>query len=140
MNNSISGFINRKLAKQMFHYGLFGVLRNSIGYTTYLLITYWGIPPKVATSLLYFTGMSINFFGSRSHIFRHEGSIRGAGVRYVVIAVIGYLINIGLFILLVDNLGYPHKWVQIAAIFIVAGYLFLSFKYFVFKNTKIQTR
>jgi putative flippase GtrA len=84
--------------------------------------------------------MIINFFGSRSYIFMHEGSLRGASVRYVAVAAIGYLINIGLFILLIDNLGYPHKWVQIAAILIVAGYLFLSFKYFVFKNVKTQKR
>jgi hypothetical protein len=41
-----------------------------------------------------------------------------------------------MFILLVDMLGYPHQWVQIAAIFVVAGFLFIAFKYFVFRDTE----
>lgn len=56
----------------------------------------------------------------------------GAGVRYVIAHCIGYLINLSILILMVDKFGYPHQWVQAAAIFIVAGFLFLMFKFFVF--------
>lgn len=128
--------VKRKSVRQLIHYGVFGISRNMVGYMVYLLITYLGAPPKIATSLLYLVGATVSFFGNRRYIFSHKGSLGGAGIRYLIVHSLGYLINISMFILLVDMLGYPHQWVQIAAIFVVAGFLFIAFKYFVFRDTE----
>jgi len=45
---------------------------------------------------------------------------------------IGYLANLALLYVFTDRLGYPHQVVQAAAIFVVAGILFLLFRFFVF--------
>jgi putative flippase GtrA len=137
MNSQPSGIINRKVTRQMFHYGVFGVLRNSLGYAAYLLITYLGVDPKIAMSFLYIVGAAVGFLWSRNFIFIHKGHLGGAGVRYLAAHIFGYLINLSILIVMVDKLGYAHQWVQVVAIFIVAGFLFLSFKFFVFGEIKL---
>lgn len=123
---------SRQSLIQLLRYGIIGLVSNMAGYLVYLLITYFGVPPKIAMSVLYVTGAAVGFFGNRKLTFAHRGGVMGAGVRYVIAHCIGYLINLSILILMVDKFGYPHQWVQAAAIFIVAGFLFLMFKFFVF--------
>ena len=111
-----------------------GLAINLVGYSIYLLITYLGIEPKITMSLLYGAGATVSFFGNRKLTFSHSGSLLGSGIRYVIAHCFGYLINLAILILMVDRLGYPHQWVQAAAVFVVAIFLFLAFKYFVFSD------
>lgn len=130
----------QKSAGQLIRYGLVGIATNLIGYFVYLLITYWGGEPKVTMTLLYIVGTSIGFYGNRQWTFAHEGAILNSGVRYFAAHLIGYLINLTILIMFVDKLGYPHQWVQAAAIFVVAGLLFVIFKYFVFSKAESRLR
>lgn len=59
----------------------------------------------------------------------------GAGGRYIIAHCFGYLINLVILIIFVDELGFVHQWVQAIAIVIVAAFLFLAFKFFVFPIT-----
>lgn len=118
--------------KQVFRYGLVGLVSNLTGYLVFLLITYWGVEPKAAISLLYVVGATIGFIGNRQWAFAYQGALLGAGARYFVAHLFGYLINFLILLILVDRLGYSHQWVQAGAIFVVAGFLFIVFKYFVF--------
>ena len=130
-----SGDINRRRSViQLFHYGLIGIASNLAGYIIYLLVTYLGATPKMTMSLLYGVGAVIGFLGNRKLTFAHKGSLLGAGVRYVIAHCFGYVINLVILIVMVEELGYPHQWVQAIAIFIVAAFLFLVFKFFVFRN------
>lgn len=45
---------------------------------------------------------------------------------------LGYLINHAILIVMVDKLGYAHQWAQTVEIFIMAGFLVFTFKFFVF--------
>ena len=119
-------------AKQLFRYGLVGIISNSLGYLLFLLITYWGVEPKIAMTLLYAVGATIGFFGNRQWAFAHSGTLLESSVRYVIAHMFGYLINFLILLMFVDRLGYSHQWVQAGAIFVVAGFLFVTFKYFVF--------
>ena len=121
-----------KLVTQLIRYALIGVLSNTAGYLVYLVLTYLGGAPKVAMTVLYGVGAAVGFIGNRSLTFEHQGSIMGAGGRYVIVHCVGYLLNLGMLILFVDELGYAHQWVQGIAVFVVAAFLFLAFKVFVF--------
>lgn len=123
------------LAKQFIRYGLIGIVSNLLGYLLFLLITYWGVEPKMAMSVLYAVGAAIGFFGNRQWTFSHSGTLLGAGARYFIAQIFGYLINFLILLVFVDGFGYPHQWAQAGAIFVVAGFLFVSFKYFVFPKT-----
>jgi putative flippase GtrA len=120
--------------RQLVRYGLVGIAINLLGYLLYLLLTFSGVTPKLAMSLLYFIGAFAGFWGNRRLTFMHQGSLIASGTRYLLAHGLGYLINLAILVTFVDWLGYPHQWVQAIAIFVVAGYLFIAFKIFVFAN------
>ena len=117
---------------QLIRYGLVGVASNAAIYFIYLLITYLGMEPKSAMTLVYIIGASIGFVGNRKWTFAHSGDSSSAAMRYALAHICGYMLNFLILYTFVDWLGYAHQWVQAAAIIIVAGFLFVVFKYFVF--------
>ncbi len=120
--------------KQLTRYTLVGIVSNLFGYLVYLLVTYLGATPKLTMTLLYGVGAAIGYIGNRNLAFAHKGNLLGSGVRYFMAHSFGYFINLALLSIFVDQLGYAHQWVQAIAIFVVAGFLFLAFKYFVFTD------
>ena len=122
--------------KQLIKYLIIGGTSNAIGYATYLALTHFGLPAKIAMTLLYLTAATLSFWGNKKITFSYEGAISGAGTRFVIAHSIGYLINLAIIILLVDRLGYDHRIVQATAIVTVAIYLFIAMKLFVFRSDK----
>jgi putative flippase GtrA len=121
-----------KSVRQLIRYGLVGVVSNLAIYFVYLLITYLGVEPKTAMTLVYIIGASIGFIGNRKWTFAHRGDSSSAALRYVLAHLLGYLLNFLILFTFVDRLGYAHQWVQAVAIIVVAGFLFIVFKYFIF--------
>ncbi|OUS10665.1 hypothetical protein A9Q89_10655 [Gammaproteobacteria bacterium 53_120_T64] len=119
---------------QLTRYAFFGVVSNSLGYLAYFLLTYLGATPKITMTVLYGVGAAIGYIGNRNVTFAHKGSLLGSGVRYFITHFIGYFINLVILIIFIDRLGYAHQWVQAIAVFVVAGFLFIAFKFFVFTN------
>lgn len=136
MDDSFVGAEARRSATQFFRYGLLGIATNAIGYSLFLLITYFGGEHKRTMTLLYALGAIIGFLGNRQWTFAHKGAALGSGTRYLIAHFLGYLINLLILLTLVDRLGYSHQWVQAAAIIVVAGFLFCAFKYFVFPTAE----
>ncbi|MCX5882069.1 MAG: GtrA family protein [Deltaproteobacteria bacterium] len=120
--------------RQLLRYGLVGVISNAVIYFVYILITYLGVEPKKAMTLVYIIGASIGFIGNRKWTFAHRGDFSSAALRYMLAHLSGYLLNFLILFTFVDCLGYAHQWVQAVAIMIVAGFLFVVFKYFVFRE------
>lgn len=116
----------------MIRYGLVGAGSNFAIYLVYLLVTYLGVEPKIAMTLVYIVGVFIGFIGHRQWTFSHSGDYTRAAVQYAIAHLLGYLINFLILFTFVDRLGYAHQGVQIMAIIVVAGFLFIVFKYHVF--------
>lgn len=119
--------------KQLMSYGVVGVVSNLIIYLLYLLITYNSVEPKTAMTFLYIISACISFFANKKFTFAYKGGVFGSGVSYVIAHFFGYLLNFLILMVFVDNLGYPHQLVQCIAIFVVAAFLFVCFKLFVFR-------
>lgn len=117
---------------QLVRYGVVGIASNAAGYAVYLLVTWLGVPPKIAMTVLYAVGATVGFFGNRRYAFRHEGALLSSGVRYLLAHAAGYGINLAIQVIVADRWGYPHQWAQALAVFVVAGFLFVVFRYFVF--------
>jgi putative flippase GtrA len=113
-----------------------GLISNFSGYLIYLLLTHFGSTPKLTVTLLYGTGATIGFFGNKQYTFHYSHSYLRAVVRYIIAHLFGYLINLTMLIIFVDKMGYNHRWVQGISVFLVAGYLFLVFRFYVFKKEK----
>lgn len=124
----------RRSTRQLFRYALVGLLSNAVAYGAYLLIASFDVAPMVSMTLVYLCAATVGFIGNRSLTFDHQGSVLGAGFRYVIAHSVGYALNLTILLVFVDRLGYAHQLVQAVAILVVAAYLFLAFKFFVFKD------
>lgn len=122
--------------QQLIRYGLVGVASNAAIYLVYLLLTYLGMEAKSAMTLVYLIGASIGFVGNRNWTFAHRGGTSSTALRYVLAHAFGYMVNFLILYIFVDRFGYAHQWVQAAAIIIVAGMLFVIFKFFVFNEKR----
>jgi putative flippase GtrA len=120
--------------RQLLRFAAVGVASNVIGYLLYLLVTYLGAAPKLAMTVLYGVGVITGFVGNRRYAFAHQGRLMATGWRYLMAHSAGYLINLAIQIIMVDHLGYPHQLAQALGICVVAVFLFVVFKYFVFVN------
>lgn len=126
--------------RQLVRYGFVGVASNLIIYFVYFLITYLGAEPKKAMTLVYFAGAILGFVGNRKWTFAHRGDSTRTIVRYAIAHLLGYCLNFVILFAFVDRLNYAHQRVQAVAIVVVAGFLFVIFKYYVFprKNHELE--
>ncbi len=129
---------NKKHISQLFSYGMVGITVNLASYLTYLFITYMGGTPKLTMSVLYVLTAFVSFLGNRKLTFAYKGGFLGSGLLFTIAHFFGYLINLTLLFVLVDKFGYPHQAVQVFAIIIVAMFLFITFKLFVFKEESVE--
>jgi putative flippase GtrA len=132
MNIDVTSSHWRATARQLIKYAVVGALSNLAGYCLYLLLTYLGCTPKLTMTALYSLGASLAFFANRRFTFHHHGHMGSASVRFIVAHALGYLLNLLLLLVFVDWLGFAHQLVQAVAIMVVAIFLFVIIRIFVF--------
>ncbi|MNH27697.1 GtrA-like protein [compost metagenome] len=96
------------------------------------MVTAAGVAPKLAMTVLYAVGVTISFTANRTYTFSHTGNVLSTGGRYLITYGVGYLITLLIQVCVVDVLGYPHQLAQAIALFVVAAFVFVMLKYFVF--------
>ena len=132
MIESLRKYRRSELMTQLIRYAITGVVINGAGFGVYLFLTWLGLNPIVTMSCLYCIAVTLNFFGSKNFAFKHQGSYGSAAVRYLLAHFGGYCINLSILLFFHASLGWPHQWVQAGATVVVALYLFITFKLFVF--------
>lgn len=120
---------------QFIRYVVVGLASNATIYVGYLLLTRFGMGPKLAMSLLYGVGVVQTFVFNKKWSFRFEGAATPALVRYATVYAVGYVINFFALMLLVDQAKLQHQLVQGVMIFVVAMMLFVAQRYWVFRQT-----
>lgn len=123
---------------QFFRYVLVGLLSNGLCYLLYLGVTALGIAPKLAMSALYVLATLQTFYANRSWTFGDAGRTDAAFVRYVLLYLLGYGLNLGLLSFGIDVLGWPHQWVMAGAIVCVALFLFAGQRWWVFRHHQLR--
>ncbi|MFJ4194383.1 GtrA family protein [Pseudomonas sp. NPDC089534] len=123
---------SRTLLVQLLRYGLIGGAMNLGGYLLFILITGLGMEPKAAMTVLYVAGASAGFWSNRNWTFGHRGGIARPAFKYFGAHVCGYLLNYVILAIFADHLHFPYRVVQAVAILVVAGFLFVTFKFLVF--------
>lgn len=117
---------------QALRFAVVGVASNAVGFGWYLLLTWLGMGPKTAMSLLFLIGTLQTFIFNKRWSFRYGGADRMVLVRYMAAYGFGYLLNLAMLVVLVDYAKLPHVPVQAAMICTVAGIMFLLQKFWVF--------
>jgi putative flippase GtrA len=117
---------------QLLRFGVVGVASNALG-CGYLLLTWLGVGPKTAMSLLFLIGTVQTFVFNKRWTFEHGGAHGPVFYRYASAYFAGYLVNLAVLHVLVDRLGQPHQLVQGVMILVMAVLLFLAQKFWVFR-------
>ena len=125
--------------RQAVRYGIAGVLNNLFGYAAYLLMTYFGIDPKVAVTFVYPLTVTTGYFAHFRYSFSSRRAHGSAMSRYLVAHCSGYAVNLAMLHVFSDRMGLPHQAVQAAAIIVVAGMLFVLFRVFVFAPERVPS-
>ena len=128
--------INSQVAAEIIRYGIVGLTVNMFGYLLYLTTTWLGIEPKMSITILYPIAILYGYFAHKRVSFSRIGGSLSASlmIKYIIVYCLGYTLNMCLLYVLHDQLGYPHQWIQVMAIFVVAVFLFFALKLFVFKG------
>lgn len=87
-------------------------------------------------TIVYLAGASVGYIGNRQWTFAHTGKISATMLRYSLAHAFGYALNFFILYVFVDRLDFQHQAVQATAICIVAAFLFMVFKKFVFTTTQ----
>lgn len=126
-------------ASQFIRYAMVGLASNGVLYLLYLLITSFGMGPKAAMTILYAIGVAQTFYFNRNWSFRHDGKASPALLRYIASYAFGYVLNFVALLILVDNLSWPHQWVQGVMIIVLAALLFMLQRYWVFRPQQVTS-
>lgn len=119
---------------QASRFAVVGIISNAVGFVWYLLLTWFGMGPKMAMSLLYLIGTLQTFLFNKRWSFRYGGQDRAVLARYFACYGMGYALNLVALWLLVDLAGMPHVPVQAAMVLAVAFMMFAVQKFWVFRS------
>ena len=122
-----------RLIRQLISFSVVGLSSNLVGYAVYLVLAETSLGSKLAVAILYPIGVVISYIANKRLTFRHDkGQVFSSAVRYLMVCIFGYFLNLLLIIWFVEILGFPHQIVQIMAIFLVALSSFVLLRMFVF--------
>jgi putative flippase GtrA len=119
---------------QLIRFAVVGTLSNISLFVAYLGLTFIGLDPKLAMTLVYSLGVVVTYAVNSAWSFRVPKWMAVTFGRYLCANALGYLINLALLWLFVDRLAWPHQFVQAVAIVLVALVLFALNRHWVFSS------
>jgi putative flippase GtrA len=122
------------LFRQSWRYGVVGVISNAVLYGAYLGMTTLGLGHKTAMTIGFVVGVTQTYFFNKKWSFEHSGKHRATFVKYWVVYILAYFLNLLLLWLLVDVLGFMHQFSQLALIFVCAAFIFALLRLWVFRE------
>jgi putative flippase GtrA len=114
-------------------FGVIGGLNNLLSYGIFAALTLAGMPSIAAATITYATGMVISYLANRAFTFRHSGSARRSVLRFVVVNLAGYALNVAILALFVELIGGNALVVQLGAIVVVATGIYFGMRFWVFR-------
>lgn len=123
-----------QINRQLLTFIVIGIAHNGGSYLVYLLLTYYGMSPNVAVTILYPIGIAISFFANKKFTFKNRDSLLKTGIAYTALYVSGYCINLAFLYLFYEHMGIPHQLVQIGTTFVLAAYFFFISKFMIFSR------
>ena len=123
----------KKLIAQFMKFGIVGVIAFVIDYGFMVLLTeVFGVPYLISTTVSFIISVIFNYFASMRFVFKRKDDMsrRREFIIFVVLSVIGLVIN-GVFMwLMVDFLFIDYRISKIVVTFIVAVWNFVTRKIF----------
>lgn len=122
------------VSRQLMRFLIVGTLTNLSLYLVYLVITWLGLDHKLAMTLVYIGGVIMSFSLNRNWTFSHNGHLTSSFLRYSLLYLFGYFLNLTGLFLLVDIAGYPHQVIQLLIAMLLAIFFFVFQRVWVFSK------
>ena len=123
----------KKLISQFMKFGIVGVIAFVIDYCFMVLLTeVFGVPYLISTTVSFIISVIFNYFASMRFVFKRKDDMsrRREFIIFVVLSVIGLVINDVFMWLMVDFLFIDYRISKIVVTFIVAVWNFVTRKIF----------
>lgn len=111
-----------------------GASVNGAGYLSYLALTWAGMSPRLAVTVLLPVSLWAAFQLHNRVTFPGIGRVRTTGIRFLAVMLTGYALNLALLTILVDGAGVPHQFAQLVSIGLIALLMFPLMRRVVFVN------
>jgi putative flippase GtrA len=122
------------LTKQFASYAIIGLTTNGLSFLGFAVLTWLGLSPVYAISIIYPVQISFAFILNKSWTFSHEGSVSTSAVRYLIAYVGCYGLNVAVLKYFNGYWGYSHLLVQAVAVVVIVPLLFVTQKLWVFRE------
>ena len=123
------------ISTQAQRFVLVGIISNGLCYGFFLALLWSGLVGYVqAMTVAYYLGVILSFLFNKVFTFEHQGRFMPALVRFIVLYLSGYLINLWLLRFLVESWEWSAAVAQLLVIVILAVYFFFMQRAVVFKN------
>lgn len=123
----------KKLISQFMKFGIVGVIAFVIDYGFMVLLTeVFGVPYLISTTVSFIISVIFNYFASMRFVFKRKDDMsrRREFIIFVVLSIIGLVINDVFMWLMVDFLFIDYRISKIVVTFIVAVWNFVTRKIF----------
>lgn len=123
----------KKLIAQFMKFGIVGIIAFVIDYGFMVLLTeVFGVPYLISTTVSFIISVIFNYFASMRFVFKRKDDMsrRREFIIFVVLSVIGLVINDVFMWLMVDFLFIDYRISKIVVTFIVAVWNFVTRKIF----------
>lgn len=123
----------KKLISQFMKFGIVGVIAFVIDYGFMVLLTeVFGVPYLISTTVSFIISVIFNYFASMRFVFKRKDDMSRTRefIIFVVLSVIGLVINDVFMWLMVDFLFIDYRISKIVVTFIVAVWNFVTRKIF----------
>lgn len=132
--------IPTSLAFELVRYGINGLVLNGTLFSLYVGLVAAGVAPLLVAAVLYPTGVVLSYMVHRRMTFRSKARVVISGFRFLVTYGTGYLLNLALLWIQINRLDVGPILAQAVAIVVVAAFLFLAQKLWVFEEPAGPTR
>lgn len=123
---------------QLIRYGIAGLAINGGGYLFFLLFLSIGIEHKLAATILYVAGVLISFLLNRKFVFNSKTPLTPSLMKHAAMVLGGYILNITMLSIWVDQYGCSPKYIQLISVGIVSLY-FYFFSKFVVHSARLES-
>lgn len=124
------------LLRQGLRFGTVGLLNTASGLATiFALMFFAGANAIVANVVGYAVGFASGYILNRHWTFSSAGQTDGQLLRYVAVAFIAYMMNLGAVVGVALYLSFDPYLAQLAGVSVYAGVMFVGCRYFVFASS-----
>lgn len=135
---SISQVLNlrRPLVFQILRFGLVGILNTLIGLSCiYLVIYFFNADAGIANAVGYAIGLLVSFLLNRMWTFNDNKRIAAVLPKFLLVAVISYLLNLAAVVIGNRHFGINPYVVQLLGMMVYTPIMFAGCRIFVFNST-----